>query len=62
MESQLSRKMSMSVLFRNKWLSSEHFNGDINYFALPGIYAETRPIVLWTGKTKCGRVFICLDW
>ena len=28
---------------------------------LPGIYAETRPPVLWTGKTKCGRVFICLD-
>ena len=24
-------------------------------------YAETRPPVLWTGKTKCGRVFICLD-
>ena len=27
-----------------------------------GMYAETRPPVLWTGKTKCGRVFICLDW
>ena len=24
-------------------------------------YAETRPPVLWTGKTKCGRVLICLD-
>ena len=24
-------------------------------------YVETRPPVLWTGKTKCGRVFICLD-
>ena len=24
-------------------------------------YAETRPSVLWTGKTKCGRVLICLD-
>ena len=24
-------------------------------------YAETRPPILWTGKTKCGRVFICLD-
>ena len=27
----------------------------------PGMYAETRPPVLWTGKPKCGRVFICLD-
>ena len=25
------------------------------------IYAETRPPVLWTGKTHCGRVLICLD-
>ena len=25
------------------------------------MYAETRPLVLRTGKTKCGRVFICLD-
>ena len=24
-------------------------------------YAETRPPVLWTGKTKCGRVLICVD-
>ena len=24
-------------------------------------YAETRPLVLWTGKTKCGRVLICVD-
>ena len=24
-------------------------------------YAETRPPILWTGKTKCGRVLICLD-
>ena len=24
-------------------------------------YAETRPPVLWTGKTKCGRVLIWLD-
>ena len=28
---------------------------------MPGIYAERRPSVLWTGKTKCGRVVICLD-
>ena len=27
----------------------------------PVSYAETRPSVLWTGKTKCGQVFICLD-
>ena len=26
-----------------------------------GIYAETRPPVLRTGKTHCGRVLICLD-
>ena len=26
-----------------------------------GIFAETRPPVLWTGNTKCGRVSICLD-
>ena len=31
------------------------------YTVIPGIYAETRPSVLWTGKTKCGLVFICLD-
>ena len=24
-------------------------------------YAEARPLVIWTGKTKCGRVSICLD-
>ena len=24
-------------------------------------YAETRPPVLWTGKTKCGQVLICVD-
>ena len=24
-------------------------------------YAETRPPILWSGKTKCGRVLICLD-
>ena len=27
----------------------------------PVFYAETRPSVLWTGKTKCGRVLICVD-
>ena len=27
----------------------------------PVVYAETRPPVLWTGKTKCGRVLICVD-
>ena len=26
-----------------------------------GMCAETSPPVFWTGKTKCGRVFICLD-
>ena len=30
-------------------------------FNRAGIYAETRPPVLWTGKTHCGRVIICLD-
>ena len=30
-------------------------------FNRAGIYAETRPPVLWTGKTHCGRVLICLD-
>ena len=25
-----------------------------------GMYAETCPYVLWTGKTKCGRVFILI--
>ena len=25
------------------------------------VYAETRPPVLWTGKTTCGRVLICVD-
>ena len=24
-------------------------------------YAETHPPVLWMGKTKCGRVLICVD-
>ena len=31
-----------------------------NYLS-SGMYADTRPPVLWTGKTDCGRVFICLD-
>ena len=44
-----------------------HFAGEVRNDPIPvsgflsGMYAETYPLVLWTGKTKCGRVFICVD-
>ena len=38
-----------------------HFNWTLSCGSPAVFYAETRPPVLWTGKTKCGRVLICVD-
>ena len=38
------------MIEESSWIPQNSAGGSL------GIYAETRPPVLWTGKTKCGRV------